>query len=49
MTMYHEVNTKTNLPAQIDIGATAGSKYEFLFMAKGARARGATAWWKVIF
>jgi fumarate hydratase class I len=33
--MYHEVNTKTNLPAQIDIYATKGNKYEFLFLAKG--------------
>ena len=33
--MYDEVNTKTNLPAQIDLFATAGSKYEFLFIAKG--------------
>lgn len=33
--MYNEANTKTNLPAQIDLFATAGSKYEFLFIAKG--------------
>jgi len=33
--MYQEVNTKTNLPAQIDIMATKGDKYEFLFIAKG--------------
>ncbi|MFA5265013.1 MAG: fumarate hydratase [Opitutaceae bacterium] len=33
--MYEEVNTGTNLPAQIDIFATEGSKYEFLFVAKG--------------
>jgi fumarate hydratase class I len=33
--MYEEVNTGTNLPAQIDILATEGAKYEFLFVAKG--------------
>jgi fumarate hydratase, class I len=33
--MYREVNTGTNLPAQIDIFATEGAKYEFLFLAKG--------------
>ena len=33
--MYEEVNTGTNLPAQIDILATEGQKYEFLFVAKG--------------
>jgi fumarate hydratase class I len=35
VTMYDEVNTKTNLPAQIDIYATKGNEYHFLFMAKG--------------
>jgi fumarate hydratase class I len=33
--MYTEVNTKTNLPAQIEIYATDGDAYKFLFMAKG--------------
>jgi fumarate hydratase class I len=33
--MYEEVNTGTNLPAQIDLLATEGQKYEFLFVAKG--------------
>lgn len=33
--MWQEVNTGTNLPAQIDIFATEGAKYEFLFVAKG--------------
>lgn len=33
--MYREVNTNTNLPAQIDIYATEGSEYKFLFVAKG--------------
>jgi fumarate hydratase, class I len=33
--MYAEKNTGTNLPAQIDIMATAGDAYKFLFIAKG--------------
>ncbi|MCW5547940.1 MAG: fumarate hydratase [Opitutaceae bacterium] len=33
--MWREVNTGTNLPAQIDLLATEGAKYEFLFVAKG--------------
>ena len=33
--MYKEKNTGTNLPAQIDIAATDGDSYKFLFMAKG--------------
>ncbi|OQX63533.1 MAG: fumarate hydratase [Desulfococcus sp. 4484_241] len=35
ITMYEEVNTGTNLPAQVDLYATGGDSYEFLFMAKG--------------
>lgn len=35
LTMYEEKNTKTNLPAQIDLYATDGDEYKFLFMAKG--------------
>jgi fumarate hydratase class I len=35
LTMYEEVNSGTNLPAQIDIYATPGNSYEFLFVAKG--------------
>jgi hydro-lyases, Fe-S type, tartrate/fumarate subfamily, alpha region/hydro-lyases, Fe-S type, tartrate/fumarate subfamily, beta region len=33
--MYKEVNTGTNLPAQIDLYATPGAEYKFLFVAKG--------------
>ena len=33
--MYVEKNTGTNLPAQIDLYATAGAEYSFLFLAKG--------------
>jgi fumarate hydratase class I len=35
LTMYDEVNTGTNLPAQIDLFATDGDTYRFLFIAKG--------------
>ena len=35
LNMYDEVNTKTNLPAQIDLIAGTGREYEFLFIAKG--------------
>ncbi len=35
LTMYEERNTGTNLPAQIDIYATPGAAYHFLFVAKG--------------
>ena len=33
--MYNEVNTKCNLPAQIDIEATHGMEYKFLCVVKG--------------
>ena len=33
--MYKEINTGTNLPAQIDLYATPGMEYKFLFVAKG--------------
>ncbi len=35
LTMYKEVNTKCNLPAQIDIEATEGNEYKFLCVVKG--------------
>ncbi|RIL03475.1 MAG: fumarate hydratase [Proteobacteria bacterium] len=35
LTMYDEVNTKTNLPAQIELYATGGDEYHFLFVTKG--------------
>ncbi len=35
LTMYDEVNTKCNLPAQIDIEATHGMEYRFLCVTKG--------------
>ncbi|XP_052716149.1 fumarate hydratase class I, aerobic-like [Crassostrea angulata] len=33
--MYKEVNTGTNLPAQIEIYSTNSNQYDFLFIAKG--------------
>ncbi|MFM9036984.1 MAG: fumarate hydratase [Actinomycetota bacterium] len=35
LTMYDEVNTGNNLPAEIKINAIDGDAYKFLFMAKG--------------
>jgi len=35
LNMYDEVNTGTNLPAQIDLYAVEGSEYNFLCIAKG--------------
>jgi len=35
LSMYEEVNTGDNLPAQIDIYAEPGEAYKFLFIAKG--------------
>jgi fumarate hydratase, class I len=35
LSMYQEKNSGTNLPAQIDLHAVDGMKYEFLFVAKG--------------
>ncbi len=35
LNMYDEVNTGCNLPAQIDIHATEGDEYKFVFVAKG--------------
>ena len=35
LNMYDEINTKCNLPAQIDIEATEGAEYRFVMVAKG--------------
>jgi fumarate hydratase, class I len=35
LTMWEERNTGSNLPAQIEVYATGGDEYKFLFMAKG--------------
>jgi len=41
--MYKEKNSGTNLPAQIDIYATDGNEYNFLFVAKGGGSGNKTA------
>lgn len=41
--MYTEKNSKTNLPAQIDIHATGGDEYNFLCVAKGGGSANKTA------
>ncbi len=41
--MYREKNSGTNLPAQIDIYATSGDEYNFLFIAKGGGSANKTA------
>eukprot|EP00741_Cyanophora_paradoxa_P009033 tig00001443_g8746.t1 len=35
LTMFDEVNTKCNLPAQVEVYSVGGNEYEFLFLAKG--------------
>jgi fumarate hydratase class I len=35
LTTWEEVNTRSNLPAQIELYATSGDEYQFLFVAKG--------------
>jgi fumarate hydratase class I len=35
LSMWEEKNTGSNLPAQVEIYATSGEEYKFLFMAKG--------------
>src|SRR5512133_1273818 len=44
--MYKEVNTGTNLPAQIDLLATEGAEYKFLFVAKGGGSANKTMLWQ---
>jgi fumarate hydratase, class I len=35
LSLYEEVNTENNLPAQIELYATPGDQFEFLFITKG--------------
>ncbi len=44
--MYKEVNTGTNLPAQIDLYASEGAEYKFLFVAKGGGSANKTMLWQ---
>ncbi len=41
--MYSESNSGTNLPAQIDLVATDGMSYDFLFIAKGGGSANKTS------
>jgi fumarate hydratase class I len=43
LTMYQEKNSGNNLPAQIDIHATDGMEYNFLFLAKGGGSANKTS------
>ncbi len=43
LTVFNEVNTKCNLPAQIDLYAAKGNEYNFLFVAKGGGSANKTA------
>ncbi len=44
--MYKEVNTGTNLPAQIDVYAAEGAEYRFLFVAKGGGSANKMMLWQ---
>lgn len=46
VTMFEEVNTGTNLPPQIDIYASEGDEYRFLFIAKGAGSANKTSFFQ---
>lgn len=43
LNMYDEVDTGTNLPAQIDLMATEGMEYQFLFVTKGGGSANKTS------
>jgi fumarate hydratase, class I len=43
LNMYEEVDTGTNLPAQIDLMATDGMEYQFLFVTKGGGSANKTS------
>jgi fumarate hydratase class I len=46
LTLYEEKNTGDNMPAQIDIYATEGMEYRFLFVAKGGGSANKTMLWQ---
>ena len=43
LSVFDEVNTGNNLPAQIDIAVAEGEEYKFLFLAKGGGSSNKTA------
>jgi fumarate hydratase, class I len=46
LNLYDEKNTGDNLPAQIDVYATKGASYDFLFLAKGGGSANKTMLWQ---
>jgi fumarate hydratase, class I len=46
-TMYKEQNTKSNMPAQVEVSATQGDEYKFLFIAKGGGSANKTAFFQM--
>ncbi len=46
LTLYEEKNTGDNLPAQIDLMATPGAEYKFLFVTKGGGSANKTMLWQ---
>ncbi len=46
LNMYDEKNTGDNLPAQVDVYATKGAEYKFLFLAKGGGSANKTMLWQ---
>ena len=47
LNMYDEVNTKCNLPAQIDIEAVEGAEYRFIMVAKGGGSANKTYFYQM--
>ena len=46
LNLYEEKNTGDNLPAQIDLYATDGAEYKFLFVTKGGGSANKTMLWQ---
>ena len=46
LNLYDEKNTGDNLPAQIDLYATEGAEYKFLFVTKGGGSANKTMLWQ---
>lgn len=46
LTLYEEKNTGDNLPAQIDLYATPGMEYKFLFLTKGGGSANKSMLWQ---
>ena len=46
LTLYEEKNTGDNLPAQIDLAATKGAEYKFLFVTKGGGSANKSMLWQ---